>query len=125
MSSNYAVGQIIANKDFRASALIQRTRVDCIVSWGGDNATVKLKNISKKQDVSVGDVVVTSGYSSLYPPNIVIGKVSSVTETPGSLFKDVEARLNTDFSTLEEAFVILQLPDPERAVVEQKAVAGR
>lgn len=120
VSENYSVGQIIANKDFRASALIQRSRVECILTWTGNGETVKLKNVSKKQDVRLGDIVVTSGYSSFYPPNIVIGMVSSVVETPGSLFKDVEATLSTDFSTLEQVFIILQTADPERAVLEQK-----
>lgn len=124
-SRNYSVGQIILNKDFRASALVERSRVDCIVVWSGIGQTVHLKNIAKKQDVRFGDVVVTSGYSGLYPPDIVIGTVSAVTETPGSLFKDADVTLSTDFSTLEQAFVILQKPDPERMQLEQKTTGAR
>ena len=124
VSSHYSVGQIILNKDFRASGLIQRSRVDCIVTWNG-GTTIRLKNIAKKQDVNVGDVVVTSGYSILYPRDIVIGTVVNVVETPGSLFKDVDAMPGTDFSSLEQVFVILQSPNPERETLEQKTGSTR
>jgi rod shape-determining protein MreC len=123
-SNHFSICQIIPNKDFRASALIQRSRVDCIVTWNGVS-TIHLKNISKKQDVRVGDVVVTSGYSILFPRDIVIGTVVSVVETPGSLFKDVEASISTDFPTLEQAFVIMETPNPERLELEQKSAGGR
>ncbi|MFI5251858.1 MAG: rod shape-determining protein MreC [Bacteroidota bacterium] len=124
ISSHYAICQIVPNKDFRASGVIQRSRVDCIVTWNG-GTSVHLKNISKKQDVKIGDVVVTSGYSILYPRDIVIGTVINVVEAPGSLFKDVEATPTTDFATLEQVFVIMETPNPERLELEQKASGTR
>jgi rod shape-determining protein MreC len=123
-STNYSIGQIILNKDFRAGAKILRSRIDCIVAWsGGEN--VHLNNIAKKLDVRVGDIVVTSEYSSLFPPGIVIGTVSSVSETPRSLFKDVEVSLSVNMNTLEQAFVVLQSPDAERIGLEQKVMPVR
>ncbi|HLX12125.1 MAG TPA: rod shape-determining protein MreC [Bacteroidota bacterium] len=122
-SANYSIGQIILNKDFRAGAKILRTRIDCIVAWaGGDD--VFLKNVAKKQDVKVGDQVVTSEYSSLFPPGIVIGTVTGIKEGSGSLFKDVEVTPVADMSSLEQVFIILQMPDPEREALEQKISAG-
>jgi rod shape-determining protein MreC len=123
VSPHYSVAQTILNKDFRAGARIQRSRVDCIVEWTGGEGIV-LKNISKKQDVRVGDVVETSGFSSLFPQGIAVGTVSSVTEPPGSLFKEVDAALNTNFSTLEQVFVVLQPADPERLLLEQHAATA-
>ena len=124
VSSHFSICQIVLNKDFRASGLIQRSRVDCIVTWNG-GTTVHLKNISKKQDVKIGVVVVTSGYSVLYPRDIVVGTVINIQEIPGSLFKDVEASLGTDFSTLEQVFVIMETPNPERLELEQKTAGNR
>jgi rod shape-determining protein MreC len=124
VSGHFSICQIIPNKDFRASGIIQRSRVDCIVTWSG-GSMIHLKNISKKQDVKVGDVIVTSGYSILYPRDIVVGTVTSVSESPGSLFKDVEASINTDFGTLEQVFIIMETPNPERLELEQKAAGAR
>ena len=114
VSPHYSVAQTILNKDFRAGARIQRSRVDCIVEWTGGEG-IELKNISKKQDVRTGDVVETSGFSSLFPPGIVVGTVTSVTEPPGSLFKEVEAALSTNFATLEQVFIVLQPGRPQSA----------
>ena len=45
-STRYAVGQLVLNKDFRASAKIQRSRVDGIIAWEGGVCMV-LKNVAK------------------------------------------------------------------------------
>jgi rod shape-determining protein MreC len=120
VSADYAIGQVILNSGFRASARVQRSRVDGILAWEGGSHSL-LKNVAKTRDVKVGDVVETSEYSSLFPPNIRIGVVLSVTEEPGSLFKTIEVENAVDFGTLEEVFVMNAKPDSERARLEERA----
>jgi rod shape-determining protein MreC len=120
-SSNYAIGQIILNSDFRASARVQRSRVDGILTWEGGQYSL-LKNVAKTLDVRTGDMVETSDYSTLFPPNIRIGVVASVTEQPGSLFKRIEVENAVDFATLEEVFVINAKPDSLRIRFEERAL---
>jgi rod shape-determining protein MreC len=120
-SAHYSVGQLMFNKEFRASAKIQRSGVDGIIAWDG-GYVLQLKNIAKNQDVHLGDVVVTSEYSNLFPRNIKVGLVSNITERPGSLLKEVEVTPTVDFATLEQVFVVFISPDPERAAVEQQAL---
>jgi len=55
-SEHYSIAQLMQNKDFRASAKIQRTRVDGIIAWGGGDV-LRLKNVSKTEDVKAGDIV--------------------------------------------------------------------
>ncbi len=118
-SQHYAVVNILLNTDFRASAKVQRSRVDGIIAWDGN--TLSLNNIAKTLDVKQGDVVLTSEYSSTYPPNIRIGLVSGVSERPGSLFKEVTITPSVDFVRLEEVFVMTTLPDQERISLERQA----
>jgi rod shape-determining protein MreC len=120
-SGNYAIGQIILNSDFRASARVQRSRVDGILAWEGGQYSL-LKNVAKTLDVKVGDMVETSDYSSLFPPNIRIGVIASVTEQPGSLFKRIEVENAVDFATLEEVFVIKAKPDSLRIRFEERVL---
>lgn len=113
----YAVGQILLHRDMRVSAKVQRSRVDGIILWrGGDR--VELQNVAKTLDVQVGDVVITSEYSSLYPPGIRIGTVAETNDIPGSLFRFVSVTPAVDFTTVEEVFVITHLPDSARTAVE-------
>jgi rod shape-determining protein MreC len=118
-SAGYAIGQILLHKDFRASAKVQRGRVDGILLWDG-GPTLTLKNVAKTLDVQVGDAVITSEYSSLYPPGIKIGVVSKTSQAPGALFQTVEIAPSVDFSRLEEVFVVLHQPDSSRAALEQQ-----
>ena len=118
-SPGYAIGQILWNKDFRASAKVERDRVDGILQWeGGEH--LSLRNVAKTLDVQVGDVVVTSEYSALYPAGIRIGVVSKTSQAPGALFQTIEISPSVDFSRLEQVFVVVHSPDSERVALEQK-----
>jgi len=119
LSSGYAIGQIMLNKEFRASAKVQRARVDGIIAWeGGDR--VKLRNVAKTLDVKTGDVVITSEFSSVFPPGIRIGIVTDIRQEPSSLFQNIEITPAVDFARLEEVFVIAALPDSARIALEQR-----
>jgi rod shape-determining protein MreC len=118
-STRYSVGQLLLNKDFRASAKIQRSRVDGIISWEGGDA-LRMKNVSRAQDVKEGDVVTTSEYSDVFPRDIRIGIVIRVTEKPGSLFKEVEVTPSVELATLEQVFVVTAHHDDERSTLEKK-----
>jgi rod shape-determining protein MreC len=118
VSGGYAVGQIMLNREFRASAKVQRGRVDGIVAWdGGDR--LRLRNVAKTLDVRAGDVVITSEYSSLYPPGIRIGVVADIHHDPSSLFQSIEISPAVDFTRLEEVFVVASAPDTARTSLEQ------
>ena len=118
-SDHYAVAQILFNKDLRVSAKIERSRVDGIIRWEGGSRLL-LTNVAKTLDVQEGDVVITSEYSSMFPPGIRIGVVISARPLEGSLFQSVEVAPAVDFSRLEEAFVVLTLPDSTRSALERR-----
>lgn len=121
-SPKYAVGQLMLNKDFRASAKVQRSRVDGIIVWDGGDY-VKLKNVAKTLETKEGDVVVTSEYSSVFPRDIKIGIITQITEKPGSLFKEITIKPSVDFAALEQVFIILAVQDSERIALEKKVLA--
>jgi rod shape-determining protein MreC len=117
-SSTYSVGQILLNREIRVSAKVQRTRIDGIVRWeGGDNLT--LTNVARTLDVKRGDVVITSEYSSLFPPGIRIGTVLRTTPLAGSLFQKIDIAPSVDFTRLEEVFVLMYRPDTARVALQR------
>jgi rod shape-determining protein MreC len=118
--SRYSVGQILLNRDVRVSAKVQRSRVDGIIQWDGGE-TLILRNVAKSLDVQPGDVVITSDYSSLFPPGIKIGTVLASTLAPGSLFRSINVAPSVDFARLEEVFVVLSTPDSTRLALEGRA----
>lgn len=118
VTQHYSIINIVLNTDFRASAKIQRSRVDGIIAW--DGKFLIMKNVPKMRDVKTGDVVATSEYSSTFPNDIRIGLISSVQDQPGSLFKSIIINPSVDFTKLEEVFVILYTPTKERVDIEQR-----
>ncbi len=118
VSQHYAIVNLLLNVDFRASAKIERSRVDGIIAW--DGRRLSLKNVAKTLDVKVGDVVLTSSYSSTFPRDIRVGVVSSIEEHPGTLFKTVVVAPSVDFVKLEEVFVLKTLPHQERISLEKR-----
>ncbi len=123
-SAHYSIGQLLQNKDFRASAKVERSRVDGIIAWeGGEN--LLLKNVPQKQDVVEGDVIMTSEYSNLFPPRIKIGKVVGVEEKSALLFKEILVAPSVDITRLEQVFVITQMPDTSRTQLEQQKTPER
>jgi rod shape-determining protein MreC len=120
ISRHFSIGQLVINKDFRASARVQRSRVDGIIAWDGGEM-LQLKNVAKKQDVKEGDVIITSEYSSVFPTGIKVGVVSRISEKPGSLFKDIDLTPAVDFPSLEQVFIITTATDTERVALESRA----
>jgi rod shape-determining protein MreC len=117
---NYCVANILLNTDFRVSCKVQRSRVDGIASW--DGSALLFKNVVKTRDVKPGDIVMTSGYSNLYPPDIRVGTVSSVLDPPSSLFKTIVLEPGIDFVKLEEVFILHFVQNNERRTLEDAAV---
>ncbi len=118
VSDNYALGQIILNKDMRISVKNQRTRVDGILIYdGAGNLTVG--NVLKNSDVNPGDIFITSEYSNLYPPGIPVGTVSE-TGNLDNLFKKIKLMPQVNFNLIEEVFVYKYLPSKERADLEKQ-----
>ena len=116
-SRNYSIAQIIYNKDMRITVKVQRNRLDGILSYDGVS-NLMVNNIQKSADVNVGDVIITSEYSNIYPPGIPVGTVSE-TGNLDNLFKKVVVTPLVNFLTLEEIFVLKFVSSKERSELEK------
>ncbi|MFQ5822454.1 MAG: rod shape-determining protein MreC [bacterium] len=100
-----STAQLLLDRNFRVSALIQRSRVTGIIKWHEGNQ-VFLAEVPKRSDVILGDVVVTSGYSTIFPGGLKIGYVIRISENEEGMFMNILVKPLVDFSNLEEVFVI-------------------
>jgi rod shape-determining protein MreC len=116
-SKTYSIAQILYNKELRITVKVQRNRIDGILSYDGVS-NLMVNNIQKSADVNVGDLIITSEYSNIYPPGIPIGIVSE-TGNLDNLFKKVVVTPLVNFSILEEVFVLKFVSSKERAELEK------
>ncbi len=89
-----------------------------IGKWEGTNPKyLSLKTIDRFKPVKKGDSVVTSQQNAIFPPNVLIGKVSEVGAIPSEAFHDITVRLSTDFSSLIYVYVVKnKLVDSQKEV---------
>jgi len=105
LDNDYAVCQVLLDRNSRVSARIQRNREQGIVAWDG-GAELELLYVAKTIDILVGDVVVTSGYSQIYPPDIKIGLVTGVSKDNEGMFQKISVSPSVNFKRLEEVQII-------------------
>jgi rod shape-determining protein MreC len=60
-----------------------------------------------------GDTLVTSGFSNIYPADIMIGTIEEMLESDSKDFNSAKVRFSTNFSTLRHVFVIENLHQTE------------
>lgn len=72
-----------------------------------DNLTL-LEYYDQDAEIIEGDEIVTSSVSSVYPPNLSIGKVKSLYDSRGSLTKNAIVTPDVDFKHLSTVLVITQ-----------------
>ena len=105
VSPNFAMCQLLKDRNFRAAARIQRTRIEGIFSSRGDQFGF-LVGVHHRADVKTGDIVITSGMNSLYPQGLEIGKIVDLKQDERGLFQEVLVDPAVDFESIEEVFVI-------------------
>ncbi len=80
---------------------------------GGDYSFCKLKNIPSHAKLAIGDTIVTSGNSSIFPPQIPIGYISKYKLNKGRNFYDISFQFSTDYNKLDHVYIINNLLSTE------------
>lgn len=90
------------------------------LSWDGkDLEHTLLTNLPKHAPYNVGDSVVTSGYSSIFPEGLFVGTVVGEGQSPNDSFRALRVKLSVTFATLKYVYVIQNYEREERQAIEQ------
>ena len=101
-----AVVQLLLDRNCRVSSVVQRqNRTQGVLIC--DQEVFYLQNVGVRDEIGVGDVVVSSGLGDVFPGGLYIGRVASLGETGQGLFREVVISPGVNFSNLEEVFVLI------------------
>jgi|WetSurMetagenome_2_1015567.scaffolds.fasta_scaffold09048_5 rod shape-determining protein MreC len=117
-SQNFSVAMSVLNLNFRQSVRIKKNNYFGSMSWPGKNYMyVEVTEIPLHAEVAVGDTIVTTGFSALFPENIMIGTVE---EEPvmGGDFLTLKVKLSTDMKRLTYVYIIKSRYKGERMGLE-------
>ena len=119
VTDNYAAVMSLLNKKFQVSVKLKHTNYFGPLSWEGKNTTLaKLKEIPKHVKLKVGDTLVTSGYSELFPENVMVGVVKHFNAEPEENFLDIDVSLSTNMNNLSYVYVVTNLKRNELKILD-------
>ena len=119
VSDNYCRVMSLLHRKSSVSAMLKRDKNSGTIEWDGVNpAYVILKNIPKSAKIYKGDTVVTSNYSIIYPPNVMIGTVEAIRKDNSSNFFTLKLKTSTNFFNLEYVYAIQNLRYNEQHSLE-------
>ena len=115
VTENYSLVMSYLNMDFRVPAKVQPSQAQGIIQWEGVHRDkLLLQHVIKTERVAIGQVVVTSGFSSVFPPGYPIGLVQSVEAQTGKNQLLIDVIPASKIDDAEHAFVVLKEQDQER-----------
>jgi rod shape-determining protein MreC len=100
-----AVIMLLPDQQSSLASAIERSRVPGTVKGIGQTF-LSLLHVTTADDIKIGDRVVTSTVSSLFPPGIMIGTIQQVAPTDNGLMLAVHIKPAVDFQRLERVWVL-------------------
>ena len=89
--------------------------------YGGDPTVAYVEDIPRHAKFRLGEWVVTSGFSSIFPSGVLVGKIEQAYNSSDGLSYKLKVQLSTDFSCVRDVFVISDKGIAERAAIMQAA----
>lgn len=97
----------ILNSQLRISVKLSASGHFGSLIWNGRNyQDVLITEIPSHVVLKEGDQIVTSGFSSLFPPNEPVATVIDAKPAAGGNFQEIRARLSNDFKSLSTVYIV-------------------
>ena len=123
-SSHYSRVISVLNSKSSNSCKIVGSEYFGYLKWEyGDSRYAYLKDLPRHAEFNLGDTVVTSGYSTVFPEGIMIGTVDDMADSNDGLSYLLNVKLATDFGKVSEVRVIARTGQHEQKELEQKSLA--
>ncbi len=107
VSRHYSVVIPVLSSQSNISCAIQGRGYFGYLHWpGGTSDRAFVDDIPRHAHFKLYDDVVTSGYSSVFPPGVHVGKILHVYNSRDGLSYRLEVKLSTDFGNLRDVCVI-------------------
>lgn len=107
VSPQYSVVIPLLNTKSNISCKIENREYFGYLIWqGGATDIAYLDDIPRHARFKLNENIVTSGYSSIFPPGIKVGKILHVYNSADGVSYRLSVKLSTNFSTLRDVSVV-------------------
>jgi rod shape-determining protein MreC len=106
-SQHYATVLSILHSQSKVSTAIKNKDYFGTLQWPGESPLYHtINDIPKHADIQIGDTLITSGYSLIFPPNLPIGLIINKSIDGGSNFFQLEIKLFEDLSKIKYIYIV-------------------
>ena len=118
-SPNYSLVISVLNSKSSISCKIVGSEYFGYLKWEhGDSRYAYLKDLPRHAEFNLGDTVVTSGYSTVFPAGVMVGTVDDMSDSNDGLSYLLKIKLATDFGKLSDVRVIARTGQVEQQELE-------
>ncbi|MBE6274755.1 MAG: rod shape-determining protein MreC [Bacteroides sp.] len=120
-SDHYSVVIPVLNSKSSISCKIKRSDYFGFLKWDGGAAShAVVKDMPRHSLFSLGDTIVTSGHSAVFPSGIPVGTVEDISDSHDGLSYLLKVKLFTDFGKLNDVRVIAKKGHEEQKRLEEQ-----
>lgn len=113
-SKHYSTILSILNTSSKISAQLKKTNHFGTLTWNGVSPYfTQLVDIPKIAPVEVGDTIVTSGRSSIFPKGIPVGTIHDFKLDVAENYYEINIKLFNDMTNIEYVYIIENIDVPE------------
>lgn len=121
-SPHYSLVIPLLNSKSSISCKIVGSEYFGYLKWeGGDSRFAYLKDLPRHAEFNLGDTVVTSGYSTVFPAGVIVGTVDDMSDSHDGLSYLLKIKLATDFGKVSNVRVIARTGQEEQNALEAEA----
>jgi rod shape-determining protein MreC len=115
VSNHFSWVMSLLNRNSRISGKFKKNNQLVNVEWNGlDYRRGDVKEIPKHIVIGVGDTIVTSGNSDIFPEGLMIGTIEEFKIIPDENFNTASMLFATDFNSLSYVEIIIDLMRQEK-----------
>lgn len=90
----------------KTSVVLQHSHYFGSLEWkGGNYQNAVVNDIPSHVELNIGDTIISSGYSSIYPADIPIGTISRINTKPHKNFHQIDIQFLEDFKQLKYVYI--------------------
>ena len=120
---NYSSVISILNKNLQVNAKLKKSNYFGSLSWPGKNRNkFILSDIPKEAEFSVGDTIITGGYSTIFPEGINIGVIEEFNIIKSQNYYSIVVKPFLDYADIKSVYVIQNLHREEIKSTESKKI---
>lgn len=121
-SPHYSIVLPLLNSRSNISCRLRGTKYFGSLKWDGAHPLYAiLDDIPRHARFKIGDIVETSGFSSVFPAGLFVGKVKTIENSDDGLSYKLRVQLSIDFARLQDVCVVAQEFQAEIKDLEQRA----